>query len=59
MNTIDALITNFHTPKSSLLLLVYAILGKKKTQKLYDFAIKNRMRFFSYGDACLIWNRNE
>ena len=59
INTIDALITNFHTPKSTLLLLIYAILGKKRTQEIYKFAIKNKMRFFSYGDACLIWNRNE
>ncbi len=59
VNTIDALITNFHTPKSTLLLLIYAILGKKKTQEIYKFAIKHKMRFFSYGDACLIWNKNE
>ena len=59
INTIDALITNFHTPKSTLLLLIHAILGKKRTQEIYKFAIKNKMRFFSYGDACLIWNRNE
>ena len=59
INTIDALITNFHTPKSTLLLLIYAILGKKRTQEMYSFAIKHRMRFFSYGDACLIWNKNE
>ena len=59
INTIDALITNFHTPKSTLLLLIYAILGKKRTQEIYKFAIKNKLRFFSYGDACLIWNKNE
>ena len=59
INTVDALITNFHTPKSTLLLLIYAILGKKRTQEIYKFAIKNKLRFFSYGDACLIWNRNE
>ena len=59
VNTIDALITNFHTPKSTLLLLIYAILGKKRTQEIYKFAIKHKMRFFSYGDACLIWNKNE
>ena len=59
VNTIDALITNFHTPKSTLLLLIYAILGKNRTQEIYKFAIKHKMRFFSYGDACLIWNKNE
>ncbi len=59
INTINGLITNFHTPRSSLLLLVIALLGKKKTKNLYKFAIKKKLRFFSYGDACLIWNINE
>ena len=59
INTINGLITNFHTPKSSLLLLVIALLGEKKTKNLYEFAIKKKLRFFSYGDACLIWNINE
>ena len=58
INTIDGLITNFHTPKSTLLLLVYSLLGKQKTKSLYKFAIKQKLRFFSYGDACLIWNNN-
>ena len=57
INTVDGIITNFHTPKSSLLLLVFALLGKEKTLNLYNYAIKNRLRFFSYGDACLIWNK--
>ena len=56
INSVDGIITNFHTPKSSLLLLVIALLGKEKTLNLYDYAIKNRLRFYSYGDACLIWN---
>ena len=38
---------------------IYAILGKNRTQEIYKFAIKHKMRFFSYGDACLIWNKNE
>ncbi len=59
INTIDGLITNFHTPKSTLLVLIYAILGKEKTKKLYDFAIKKELRFFSFGDACLIWNKKK
>ncbi len=59
VNTIDGIITNFHTPKSTLLAIIFAIIGKRKTFKLYKFAIKNKMRFFSYGDACLIWNRND
>ncbi|MFL2679053.1 MAG: tRNA preQ1(34) S-adenosylmethionine ribosyltransferase-isomerase QueA [Alphaproteobacteria bacterium] len=57
IDTIDGLITNFHTPKSTLLVLIYAILGMEKTKKLYDFAIKKKLRFFSFGDACLIWNK--
>ncbi len=59
INTVDALITNFHTPKSTLLLLVIAMIGKKRTSELYNHAIKNKMRFYSYGDACLLWNKNE
>ena len=55
INTVDGLITNFHTPKSSLLLIMYTILGESKTRKLYDFAIKQKLRFLSYGDACLVW----
>ena len=58
INSVDALITNFHTPRSTLLLLIFAILGKKKTLELYRFAIKKKLRFFSYGDACLIWIGN-
>ena len=48
------MITNFHTPKSTLLLLVYAFIGKQKTKKLYKYAIKKELRFFSYGDALFI-----
>jgi len=59
VNTIDGLITNFHTPRSTLLLLIYSLIGKKKTDDLYNFAIKKKLRFFSYGDACLIWKTNE
>jgi S-adenosylmethionine:tRNA ribosyltransferase-isomerase len=52
--TVDALITNFHLPKSTLLLLTSAFCGKELLFKAYDYAIKNRFRFFSYGDAMLI-----
>lgn len=51
---VDALITNFHLPKSTLLMLVSAFLGREQTLKAYEVAIKNRYRFFSYGDAMLI-----
>lgn len=50
----DALITNFHLPYSSLLLLVYAFGGTQLIKKAYQEAIKEKYRFFSYGDAMLI-----
>lgn len=51
---VDAMITNFHLPKSSLLLLVAAFISKKKMFKLYDYAIAKKYRFFSYGDAMFV-----
>lgn len=49
----DMLISNFHLPKSTLFILLCAFIGQKKALKAYDYAIKNNMRFFSYGDATL------
>lgn len=51
---VDALITNFHLPKSTLLMLVSALAGKKNIDKAYAEAIKKKYRFYSYGDAMLI-----
>lgn len=51
---IDALITNFHLPKSSLLMLVSAFAGKDFTISAYDYAVAQQYRFFSYGDCMLI-----
>lgn len=51
---IDNLITNFHLPKSTLLMLVSALTGKDFIFKAYEEAIKNKYRFFSYGDCMLI-----
>ena len=51
---VDALITNFHLPKSTLLALVYALAGEKLMKKAYKVAIKNKYRFYSFGDACFI-----
>lgn len=51
---IDGLITNFHLPKSSLLLLVSALIGQKNTLETYQTAINKKYRFFSYGDAMFI-----
>lgn len=51
---VDKLITNFHLPKSTLLLLVSAFADKELIFKAYEEAVKNKYRFFSYGDAMLI-----
>ena len=51
---IDGLITNFHLPQSTLLLLVASLLGREKLLELYDIAIKNNYRFYSYGDSMFI-----
>ena len=50
----DGLITNFHLPESTLLMLVSALIGYPETMALYQEAIANHYRFFSYGDACLL-----
>lgn len=50
----DALLTNFHLPESTLLMLVAAFIGYEPMQRLYQTAIANAYRFFSYGDACLL-----
>ena len=51
---IDALITNFHLPRSSLLFLVAAFAGLELTRRVYHHAVENSYRFYSYGDAMLI-----
>jgi S-adenosylmethionine:tRNA ribosyltransferase-isomerase len=48
------IVTNFHQPKSTLLLLVAAMIGEK-WKEMYDYALKNNFRFLSYGDGCLIY----
>ncbi len=52
--TIDALVTNFHLPKSTLLMLVCALAGRERILSAYAEAIRERYRFFSYGDAMLV-----
>lgn len=51
---LDALITNFHLPESTLLMLVSALAGKEHIMKAYEEAVRERYRFFSFGDAMLI-----
>ena len=51
---VDAMVTNFHLPKSTLLMLVSAFAGRKNILNAYQSAIENRYRFYSYGDAMLI-----
>lgn len=51
---VDALITNFHLPKSTLLMLISALYNREKILQAYEIAVKEKYRFFSYGDAMLI-----
>ncbi len=51
---VDALITNFHLPKSTLIMLVSALAGKENIMHAYQIAVKEKYRFFSFGDAMLI-----
>lgn len=51
---VDALMTNFHLPRSTLLVLVSAFAGRELIREAYEEAIRERYRFFSYGDAMLI-----
>ena len=58
-NVVDLLITNFHQPRSTLLMLVAALAGTTRILEAYDHAKNNDYRFLSYGDACLIENMNK
>ena len=51
---IDALVTNFHLPKSTLFMLVSALMGLERMQAAYAHAIANEYRFYSYGDSSLL-----
>jgi len=55
ITSIDALLTNFHLPESTLLMLVSAFAGRERIMEAYAHAIGERYRFFSYGDAMLLW----
>mgnify|MGYP003320946431 CR=1 FL=1 len=51
---VDKLLTNFHLPKSTLLMLVSAFSGKENIMRAYESAVKNEYKFFSYGDCMLL-----
>jgi len=55
---IDALLTNFHLPQSTLLMLVSALAGMEPIRRAYAHAVQSRYRFFSYGDAMFIESPN-
>ncbi len=52
---VDALITNFHLPKSTLIMLVSAFMGRDETIRMYEEAVRDKYRFFSFGDATFIY----
>jgi S-adenosylmethionine:tRNA ribosyltransferase-isomerase len=52
---VDGLVTNFHLPRSTLLVLVCALGGTERVLAAYREAVAHRYRFFSYGDAMLVW----
>lgn len=51
---VDALVTNFHLPESTLIMLISAFMGRENALKMYETVVKERYRFFSFGDACFI-----
>lgn len=56
---VDALITNFHLPRSTLLMMVSALVGRERILHAYRYAIQNEFRFFSYGDAMFITGKGQ
>src|SRR5690606_7810994 len=52
---VDILLTNFHLPRSTLFMLVSAFSGLERMRAAYAYAIENAYRFYSYGDACLLF----
>ncbi len=52
---VDCLITNFHLPKSTLLMLVSALIGREEALEIYKIAVENKYRFFSFGDSCFFY----
>ncbi|WP_321324665.1 tRNA preQ1(34) S-adenosylmethionine ribosyltransferase-isomerase QueA [Thiomicrorhabdus sp.] len=56
---VDVLLTNFHLPESTLIMLVSALAGYERTMAAYQHAVENEYRFFSYGDAMLVFPQNK
>src|SRR5262249_53714407 len=52
---VDAMVTNFHLPRSTLLMLVAALAGLERIKRAYAHAVRSGYRFYSYGDACLLF----
>jgi len=59
IRSVDALLTNFHLPESTLLMLVSAFAGRERILAAYAHAVRERYRFFSYGDAMLLWPQEQ
>lgn len=57
--TVDGLITNFHLPESTLIMLVSAFIGREKTLELYNIAVQEKYRFYSFGDATMLLPKTE
>ena len=53
MKCVDGLITNFHLPESTLIMLVACLTGREEILNVYKYAVEKKYRFFSFGDACL------
>ena len=54
MKCVDALITNFHLPESTLIMLVACMTGREEILDVYKYAVEKKYRFFSFGDAMFI-----
>ena len=52
---VNGIMTNFHQPESTLIMLISSLVGYRNMQKIYTHAIKNEYRFYSYGDSSLLW----
>jgi len=59
IRSVDAMLTNFHLPESTLLMMVSAFADRERIMQAYAHAIRERYRFFSYGDAMLLWGAPE